>query len=153
MKTSLICSLMVLLLAPLLAHAQAYKCKQANGSVSFQDHPCQPGTTGAPMVLPRPGGETRPPPETRLPTWQEAEQESRRKRIEAENRAQAQQEQKAVAREKMQRCAAARRDLVALKEARPVYSLDDKGNRQYVDDKDRASVLAEVQRAVAHECQ
>lgn len=153
MKTPLICSLMVLLWAPLPASAQAYKCKQANGSTSFQDHPCQPGTTGAPMVLPRPGGESRPPPETRLPTWQEAEQESRRKRIEAENRAQAQQAQKAAAHEKMQRCAAARRDLAALKEARPVYSLDDKGQRQYVEDKDRPAVLAEVQRAVASECQ
>ena len=32
----------VLACVPWLAHAQAHKCRQADGSISFQDHPCPP---------------------------------------------------------------------------------------------------------------
>lgn len=33
--------------APLLAHATGYKCKQADGSVSYQDHACAAGTASS----------------------------------------------------------------------------------------------------------
>jgi len=33
--------------APLLALAQGYKCKQADGSVSYQDHACAAGTASS----------------------------------------------------------------------------------------------------------
>jgi hypothetical protein len=36
---------------PSLAQAQAYKCRQPNGSLAFQDHPCQNGATGARVNL------------------------------------------------------------------------------------------------------
>jgi hypothetical protein len=31
---------------PLLAHAQAYKCHQSDGSLAFQDQPCRSGAAG-----------------------------------------------------------------------------------------------------------
>ena len=36
--------------ASLLAHAQGYKCKQADGSVSYQDHACAAGTASSSAV-------------------------------------------------------------------------------------------------------
>ncbi len=36
--------------ASLLAHAQGYKCKQADGSTSYQDHACAAGTASSSAV-------------------------------------------------------------------------------------------------------
>jgi len=35
---------------PWLAHAQGYKCRQADGSVSYQDHACPSGTASSTAV-------------------------------------------------------------------------------------------------------
>lgn len=35
---------------PWVAHAQGYKCKQADGSVSYQDHACAAGTASSSAV-------------------------------------------------------------------------------------------------------
>ena len=44
---------------PLLAHAQGYKCKQADGSTSYQDHACAAGTASSSAVpTDLSGGET-----------------------------------------------------------------------------------------------
>ncbi len=49
-------------------------------------------------------------------------------------------------------CNTARRNLGVLNEQRPVYSYDNKGNRVYVDDKDRASTIAQTQQSIASYC-
>ena len=49
-------------------------------------------------------------------------------------------------------CNTARRNLGVLNEQRPVYSYDNKGNRVYVDDKDRAATIAQTQQAIASSC-
>jgi hypothetical protein len=49
-------------------------------------------------------------------------------------------------------CNTARHNLGVLKEQRPVFSYDNKGNRQYVDDKDRAGATAQAQADVASNC-
>jgi hypothetical protein len=52
----------------------------------------------------------------------------------------------------MAACNTARHNLGVLTEQRPVYSYDNKGNRVFVDDKDRANSIAETQRAIAASC-
>jgi hypothetical protein len=53
MTTKISAALMAAFLCiPLLAHAQAYKCKQPDGSLGFQDHPCQVGAAGTAIALP-----------------------------------------------------------------------------------------------------
>lgn len=42
--------LTVMACAPLLASAQGYKCKQPDGSVSYQDHACAAGTASSSAV-------------------------------------------------------------------------------------------------------
>lgn len=49
-------------------------------------------------------------------------------------------------------CNTARHNLGVLNEQRPVYSYDDKGNRVYVEDKDRASKIAATQRTITDSC-
>ena len=51
-----------------------------------------------------------------------------------------------------QACGAARHSLGVLSEQRPVYSYDNKGNRVFVEDKDRAAALARAQQQVAENC-
>lgn len=51
-----------------------------------------------------------------------------------------------------QACGSARRNLGVLNEQRPVYSYDNKGNRIFVEDKDRAGALARAQQQVAENC-
>jgi len=52
MAKILIYMLFVVACLPSLAHAETYKCKSSNGSISFQDHPCQKGETRSAINLP-----------------------------------------------------------------------------------------------------
>ena len=52
----------------------------------------------------------------------------------------------------MAACNSARHNLGILQEQRPVFSYDNKGNRVFVEDKDRANTIAETQRAIAANC-
>jgi hypothetical protein len=49
-------------------------------------------------------------------------------------------------------CNTARHNLGVLKEQRPVFAYDNKGNKQYVEDKDRAGALAKAEADVASNC-
>lgn len=51
MTKKLISILIVVVCLPSLTHAQAYKCQSSNGSISFQDHPCQKGAAGSAIDL------------------------------------------------------------------------------------------------------
>jgi hypothetical protein len=44
-------ALLVLPCLPFLAQAEAYKCRQPNGTLAFQDHPCQNGASGSKVTL------------------------------------------------------------------------------------------------------
>src|SRR5262249_17957694 len=120
-----------LLLVPQFVQAEAYRCKQPNGTLAFQDHPCQNGATGSIVTLPTvqgyaPSGTARPPKSHRGD-----ETRADNTRIIAENA-------RVAAENKQQRCNAARHELGVLKEQRPVYHRDNDGNRVYMEDKDRA---------------
>jgi hypothetical protein len=142
----------LLMLVSLGAVAQAYKCKHPDGKTSFQDQPCEPGSKGTEIVVKDPSppsGDPRPPKakapgttpgktlDTQKPVADEALVE-RNRQLEAQNRA--------------LRCSSARRSLAALQAQRPVFHYDKDGNRQYVEDSNRQSEIATVQRSVAENC-
>lgn len=174
--------------APLVAHAQVYKCVQANGTTGYQSTPCAAGDkpAGHPSVAqlnaqraaapkddkpyedPYAGDvSSRPHPQvpvTRAPASREdftpapgrstsslvADVQARNRR---ENQQQAYMEaHKNDKRVDMTACNAARHNLGVLNEQRPVYSYDNKGNRNYVEDKDRAGRIAETQRLISENC-
>jgi hypothetical protein len=160
LKKTLLCAVVALICVSPGVNAQAYKCKQANGSLSFQDHPCQVGATGSTYVLPPTpptaddsAGNSVPPRGTRA-THPKTHPEAGQSWAEQENdRKRAEEQAKITAYNKMQRCNFARQQLGVLKEARPVFHRDDAGNRNYMEDKDRAGAIAAAERRVATECQ
>ncbi len=77
--------------------------------------------------------------------------------VQARNRRESQQQayQEAHKNDKkidMAACNGARHNLGILNEQHPVFSYDDKGNRVFVEDKDRASRIAEAQRSITASC-
>lgn len=131
-----------LLSAPLLAHADAYRCKQANGTTSFQDHPC-PGTSkGNNFDLPTAQGYA-PPPAPRTDTQSRTDDAGDKLKALTD---------KLDTADKETRCHNARRALAVLNEQHPVYSRDDNGNRVYVEDKDRPAAAAAAQDMVDSNC-
>jgi hypothetical protein len=161
MKIRINC-LMLLLCFPLLAQAEAYKCKQPDGSLSFQDQPCPSGAISSALNLPvtsapvEPAGKSKAPngttPRKVIVTGdpvQDRDRERQRRQAEDEIRAQ-NQETKAF--NQMQRCNYARQQLGVLKEARPVFRRDDKGERQYVKDENRQTEIAAAEQRVAEAC-
>jgi predicted metal-dependent hydrolase len=140
-----------LLLAAVPALAETYKCKDADGRITYQGQPCQPGAVVVVLSPPAPV-----PPEqveraraeaARL--RQQQEQDSRRQQErEAERTAAAQVE----AAERAAHCQAARRQLGVAKSGRPIYTYDNAGEKRYVDDKSRAAMQSEAERRVAAHC-
>ncbi|MBI5277488.1 MAG: hypothetical protein HY854_13615 [Burkholderiales bacterium] len=73
----------------------------------------------------------------------------KRKAAEQEKRAQA---DEIARRNQAVRCGTARENLAILKEQRPVYTYDGKGNKKYIEDKDRPGEIALWQREVSDAC-
>jgi hypothetical protein len=149
---------------PVVAVAQAYKCKKPDGSLSFQDQPCRADSQGSTITLAPSRGEPAEAPEqprgsgkpearratrTKQP-MPVATQDGESRRAEEAVRA-ANEEVKAY--NKMQRCNYARRQLGVIKDGGRVYRRDNEGNRNYVDDKDRGAEIAAAEQSVAAECQ
>lgn len=142
--------LTVLLAAlPTLGMAETFKCQKPDGKVSFQDQPCQAGTTGK-QILVRPTAPSADPAEiekmkaatakVKAPPAQTAQDpnKARNDQIEAYNRS--------------VRCQNARSNLGVLKAQRPAFRYDNKGEKQYVEDANRPSEIAAAERAVAASC-
>ena len=163
MNTRISWAVWLLLCLPLLAQAGTYKCKQPDGRMSFQDHPCPAGAVATPLALPQAAvappvasaeestvSSKRMPRRRDVATFQEppqrdsaslrAEDEVRRQnlRIEAENQ--------------RHRCREARQQLGVLKEFRPVYSRDNRGDRHYLEDDRRQAAIVAAERRVAEDC-
>jgi len=135
--------------ALLPAHA-IYKWVDEKGVTHFSEHPPADGrkaTRIEPKVTP-PSSEARPKDD-----WKQREMEMRKQRIEREQK---DERRKAVehnrAAERKNRCAYAQRQLQIVSTPRPVYSVNEKGERVYLEDKDRAAEAAGWRREVEASC-
>ena len=152
--TALVC------LTSTAVHAQAFRCKQANGAMAFQDRPCTEGSVGSAMSLPTPasGRESAPSAgpsnnaaarsQRRVP-GQESERDAAQRRADDDIAARNAQNE---AYNKGIRCNRARQQLGLAKEPGAIYRRDNAGNRIYVEDNERASVIARAEREVVREC-
>ena len=141
--------LLVLLLsisAP--AHA-IYKWVDEKGVTHFSEHP-PPDGKKAQKIEPK----VTPPSSDAKPTdWKQREQEMRKKKIESEQK---DEYQKAKAQnnaaERHNRCVYARRELHVLEKQVPIYSVNEKGDRVYMEDKERPAEIARWKRAISEYC-
>lgn len=156
--------LVLLMCFPLLAQAQGFKCKQPDGSLSFQEQPCPAGTVssampsapgtsgiGGPAIQPQGAARASGRADPRQAQWQEQDREREKQRRQADEEIN-KQNQEARAYNKSLRCNAARSQLGIAKEHRPIFSRDNKGDRQYVEDKNRPAAIAAAEQRVAEEC-
>lgn len=139
----------VLLLAALPAGA-IYKWVDEKGVTHFSETPPPDGrkaTKVEPKVTP-PSGPVAPPAD-----WKKREQESRKSRLEREmNDDDARAKAHNEAAERANKCNRAKRDLAVLESQRPVYSRNDRGEKVYVEDKDRPAEIAAARREIEAHC-
>jgi hypothetical protein len=152
--------LIVLICVPLVALADAYKCKQPNGSMSFQDTPCAKDAVGSTVALPKietvdqsaKTAEGNPKKQKSYGlggTPQSGESDYQKERA---AKAAKEQKEEVDAKNKMAKCQRARQQLDVLNVARPVYKVDSNGNRNYVSDDNRAAEIAAEQQKAAEAC-
>jgi len=124
---------------------QIYKWVDDKGVTQYTTTPPPTGKAQAIKTAP-----ASPAPAAK--TWQEQEIEFRARQVE---RAEAEHKEKRAQQDAARRhaaCVAAQRDLRNVKEQRPVYTQDEKGERQYLDDAQRASAERKVRDFIEREC-
>ena len=148
-------SCLVLWTAP--SPAQMYKWVDEKGVTHYSEKP--PPGRKAQQIQPAPAAP--PAPATSQPTnpaqtWSEQERDFRRRAIEREQAAEKKQrkEDEARYRTEMRRelCLEAQRAVSALGESRPVYWINQKGEREYIDDSSRPAAMQRAKQNVETYC-
>lgn len=142
---------LVLAALALPALPQVFKWVDEKGRTHYGEKPPEGvKATELGAAPPSPGGSTAPAAQ---PDWKQKELESKRQRIERERKestesARAQRQEA----ERANRCADARRRLAMLDEQIRLYDRNDKGEKVYMEDKDRPAAFAAAKRAIAENC-
>ena len=129
---------------------QIYKWVDDKGVTQYTTTP--PPTGKAQAIKTAPASPAPAAPAPRAKTWQEQEIEYRARQVE---HAEAEHKEKRAQQDTARRhaaCITAQRDLRNLKEQRPVYVQDEKGERQFLDDAQRASAERKIRDFVEREC-
>jgi hypothetical protein len=128
--------ILALLLLPGLAAAQAiYKWVDERGVTHFSESPPPDGKATKVEVKPPTG-----PEKPRDENWKEREQQFRKRNLEKSATQKAEEErQTRTEQQREARCRAAQRSLDTLKNANRVFHLDEKGERVYMEDSQRAA--------------
>ena len=153
MKRRLPFLLVLFMLCPLQAQAKAHRCTLPDGSTQFQDTPCPSGAASAevqPLVI-TPGPKHKPAPSSRErgPNMVEAANMRAQKQRDEESKAE---QAEIEARNKRMRCSNAREQLSVVRTQAPVYSVDEEGNRHYIENEDRPAAIARAEQEVAEAC-
>jgi hypothetical protein len=122
-----------------------YKWVDEKGVTHFSQDPPPDGAKGTKIDV-RP----TPPSAPAADNWREREQQAKQKRAQ-----QGMADETARQKEESQRaskCRTAQRQADAMENYSRVFRLDDKGQRVYLEDKERASELAQARRDIAEYC-
>jgi len=132
------------------AHAQSmYKWVDEKGVTHFSSDPPPDGRAQKIEVKPQsPSPEAQPKP-LRLEDVRKRALELRDERLAKEKR---EEDAKREAENQKQRCLRAQNQLESLRRSRRVYSMNERGERVYMEDKDRAAELERAQDAVSAAC-
>jgi hypothetical protein len=140
--------------------AQMYKWVDERGVTHYSEKP-PPGRKAQqiqsiPAAPVSPGAPAASQPARPASTWSDQERDFRRRAIERDQAAQKKQEKEAEERYRaaMRRelCLDAQHAVAALNESRPVYSLNQKGEREYIEDSARPAALQRARQNVETYC-
>lgn len=166
-SVNLLLVLMIFSAVPSLSHAEIYKWKDKDGSIRYTDTPPpsnikQEALSGKKVVKPT-GKEPLapveniqqtspvmkdPPPEPVDAAEEAAAQRQRNAEIEKKNK----QEKEAEAKRKAENCKAAKANYETYAQGGRVYKMNEKGEREYMDDKDLQAGKAQAQNEINENC-
>ena len=143
----------LLMLVPLAAHGQLFKCVGQDGSVEYAAQ-CPPGTkelqTGIKSSREGPSSSPSSPQQKSLA---ERDADFKKRMLESEAARQKQDKATAEAADKRQNCDSAQTYLKGLQGGQRYARVDPKtGERIFLEDADRSSEIAKAQRAVDQNC-
>jgi hypothetical protein len=133
------------------AGAQIYKWKDASGKTVISDKP-PPGQ----LPASKKSDDGAPPAETEAPSAQpslaDRELEFRKRQKEAQENADKSENEAAAAAEKEENCRVARRQLQSLESGERIALRDDKGERYFMDDAQRAQETEKTRQFIDAQC-
>ena len=130
----------------LCASAQTmYKWVDEKGVTHFSETPPPEGAKGAAKIEVKPIAPDKAP----VDNWKQRELESKQRRVSESAKEEAARKDEA---QRARRCSNARNRVDKLTHAASVYHLNEKGERVYLEEKERAQELEEAKRDVARDC-
>lgn len=144
------------------AHAQ-WKWRDKDGRITISDRP-PPHEVAEKDILARPQAQSRrsvaPPPAASAasgaasapPTALEREVQARKRQAEQEEAAKNKAEEERIASVKAQNCRNARNQISALESGQRIARVNDKGEREVLDDKGRAEEMRRAREVVTSDC-
>ena len=123
-----------------------YKWVDEKGVTHFSETPPPDGAKGAAKIEVRPASPDKAP----VDNWKQREMESKQRRAVEGNQKEAARKQEEQ--QRARKCRQAQRDVDMLTNSQRIFHLNDKGERVYMEESQRAADLAEAKREVARSC-
>ena len=143
--------LMVLMLGTAPAYAALYKWVDEQGNVHYSDQP-PTGKTRSDQTLNIPNQPASAPAASAAKSWQEKDLEFKKKQAATAEAEAKKQKEAQDAKAKAANCEQAKKNLARLKIGGRIFTYDDKGNRSYMDDAQRAKATADAQKSISDWC-
>lgn len=162
---NLLLVLTILSMSPLLAQAEVYKWKDKDGSIRYTDTPppsnikqeaigSKKGSkaTGKEPLAPVASGQPASAKEAAKVPMSKEDRAAKQKQSNAEAEKRNKQENEAEAKRKEANCKAAKANYETYKQGGRVYKMNEKREREYMDDKDLQAGLTQSQKEIDENC-
>ncbi|MBI4204875.1 MAG: DUF4124 domain-containing protein [Betaproteobacteria bacterium] len=137
---------------PLAGWGQIYKWVDEKGVTHYTETPPPGGKGQVIRTQPRSPLPDAPNVNPAVKTWQEQEIEFRQRRVEAEETERKRQANASRDMALRRACAGARADLENLRMERPIVRIDERGERRYIEDKERAELIRRTEQIIQRDC-
>jgi hypothetical protein len=140
--------MLVLAAAPLAQAQKMYKWKDEKGVTHFSENPPPDGRQAEKIEVKPVGGDRPavPPPQT----WRQKELESKQQKAKSEGADEISRKRAEEKRE--EKCRVYRQELDTLSNTQRLFRLNDKGERVFMEDKERNERIEEAKRMVRENC-
>lgn len=129
------------------AQADVYRWVDSQGKVQYSDQPPM-GVNAQKMTIKSLGSQS----EVGTKSYQEKDQEFRKRKVEQEEQAKKQGQNDQQLKIRQDNCSQARGHLASLQAGGRIAKVNEKGEREYLDENGIAAAIADAQKAVANWC-